>query len=161
MIEPGQKVRNRISGIEGYVAMRTENLSGWVWLHVQPPVDDAKASEEPKIVSGDECEWEAIEGSVPRLDAPRVPEARFELGQRVKDKITGFKGIATSRTEHLNRCWSYDVQAEKLRKDSKATGAFETFQSNRLELVDDGLFTRIVTRPTGPKGDDSASRKGY
>lgn len=159
MIEPGQKVRNLISGIEGYVAMRTENISGWVWLYVQPAVSDEKATEEPKLVNGDECEWEAIEGSVPRMDDPRVPVAHFKLGQRVKDKITGFKGIATSRTEHLNRCWSYDVQTEGLKKDDGATGAFETFQSNRLELVDEGLLPKVEKRRTGPKAHTPL--KGY
>lgn len=159
MIEPGQKVRNLISGITGYVAMRTENISGWVWLSVQPPVAEDKASEEPKLISGDECEWEAIEGSVPRMAEPRVPAAHFKLGQRVKDTVTGFQGIATGRTEHLNRCWSYDVQAEMLKKETGATGAFETFQSPRLELVDEGLLPKVEKRRTGPKAH--TPQKGY
>lgn len=159
MIEPGQKVRNLISGIEGYVAMRTENISGWVWLYVQPAVADDKATEEPKLVTGDECEWEAIEGSVPRMDAPRAPVAFFKLGQRVKDKITGFTGIAAGRTEHLNRCWSYAVQAEKLKKDTGATGAYEDFQSNRLELVNEGVLPKVTTRRSGPKAHEP--QKGY
>lgn len=158
MIEPGQKVRNRLSEIEGYVAMRTENISGWVWLSVQPAVTDDK-SKEPETVSGDECEWEAVGGSVPRLADPRVPIARFELGQRVRDKISGFKGIAIARTEHLNRCWSYDVQAETTKKEDGASGAYESFQSNRLELVDQGILGKVERRRTGPKAH--APLKGY
>ena len=50
MIEPGQKVRNRLSGIKGYVAMRTENISGYVWLSVQPGVKDESATEEPQLL---------------------------------------------------------------------------------------------------------------
>lgn len=153
MIEPGQKVRNRLSGITGYVASRTESISGYVWLGVQPRAKDENATEEPKLVTSDECEWEAIEGAVPRLDEPRVPVAHFELGQRVKDKITGFQGIVAARTEHLNRCWSYDVQAEVVKKDDGASGAFESFQSNRLELVDNGIIQtpkEVKQRRTGP-----------
>lgn len=149
-IEPGQKVRNRLSGIKGYVGSRTENISGYVWLHVHPAVKDEDATEEPKAVASDECEWEALEGSVPRLDAPRVAITRFELGQRVKDKVTGFQGIAIARTEHLNRCWSYDVQAEVIKKEDGATGSFESFQSNRLELVNEGILGKVKERRTGP-----------
>lgn len=159
MIEPGQKVRNRLSGIKGYVAMRTENISGYVWLSVQPGVKDESATEEPQLVSSDECEWEAIGGSVPRPDEPRVPSVHFELGQRVEDKITRFRGIATGRTEHLNRCWSYDVQAETTKKDGGGTGAYESFQSNRLVLVDDGIAGKIKARRSGPKA--YTPLKGY
>lgn len=161
MIEPGQKVKNRLSGIEGYVAMRTESISGWVWLYVQPIATDLKATEEPKQINGDECEWEAIEGSVPRLHDARVPAVHFELGQRVRDKVSGFQGIATSRTEHLNRCWSYDVQAETTRKkkDGGASGSLEHYQSNRLELVDNGILGRVPRRRTGP--GERMPEKGY
>ena len=33
----------------------------------------------------------------------------IELGQKVKDKITGIEGIATARTEFLNGCVQYEV----------------------------------------------------
>ena len=158
-IQVGQRVRNRLSGIEGYVSMRTENISGYVWLHVQPGVADSSATEEPKVIAGDECEWEEIEGSVPRLDAPRVPENRFSLGWRVKDTVTGFTGIAVARTEHLNRCWSYDVQSEVIKKEDGSTGSFESFQSPRLEYVNSGLLNKIIPRRTGPK--EYTPRKGF
>jgi hypothetical protein len=122
------------------------------------------SNEEPKIIQSDECEWERITGTVKRLPEPRTPEVRFELGQRVRDIVTGFTGIAVGRMEHLNRCWTYDVQAEQVKKEDGATGAYESFQSNRLELIDQGLLhpktKPVIPRASGPSRH-SSSPKGY
>jgi hypothetical protein len=42
----------------------------------------------------------------------------FELGCEVVSKISGFKGVLTSRSEHLNGCNRYWV-APKVGKDGK------------------------------------------
>ena len=39
---------------------------------------------------------------------------KINLGDRVKDKVTGFVGIAIGRTEWLNGCTRITVQPEKL-----------------------------------------------
>jgi hypothetical protein len=165
-IEVGQMVKNTLSGITGYVALRSESISGYIWLYVQP-IAKKDATEEPKLVAGDECEWELVAGlSAQRPANPRQPAQRFELGQRVKDKVTGFTGIACDRIEHLNRCWSYDVQSETIdKKDNGKTGALESFQSNRLVLVNDGIYKapqpekRVEPRATGPC--EYTPQKGY
>lgn len=38
----------------------------------------------------------------------------IKLGQKVKDSITGFSGIATARCEYLNGCVSVEVRPTKL-----------------------------------------------
>jgi hypothetical protein len=43
---------------------------------------------------------------------------KIELGREVKCKVTGFKGIATSRTEYLNGCFRIGVQP-RVEKDGK------------------------------------------
>jgi len=42
-----------------------------------------------------------------------------ELGQKVKDNITGFAGIATAKCEYLNGCISIQVKPIKLTKEGK------------------------------------------
>ena len=42
----------------------------------------------------------------------------IELGEEVRDTITGFKGVAVSRNEWLNGCVRYAVQG-KVDKDGK------------------------------------------
>lgn len=43
---------------------------------------------------------------------------KIELGKKVKDKVTGLKGIITSRSENLNMCNRYYIQPE-VGKDMK------------------------------------------
>jgi hypothetical protein len=45
---------------------------------------------------------------------------KFNLGDRVKDAVTGFTGVCIARYEWLNGCVRYGVQNEKL-KDGKPT----------------------------------------
>ena len=41
---------------------------------------------------------------------------KFNLGDRVKDYVTGFEGVVVSRTQFLNRCIRYAVQPVELDK---------------------------------------------
>jgi hypothetical protein len=44
---------------------------------------------------------------------------RVNLGDRVKDRISGLQGIAIARTEWLYGCVRVTIQPEKLDKDGK------------------------------------------
>lgn len=43
----------------------------------------------------------------------------LNLGDKVKDKITGFTGIVTARLEYLNGCLRMQVTPDKLDKDGE------------------------------------------
>ncbi len=43
----------------------------------------------------------------------------IELGDRVRDSITGFEGIAVGITIWLNKCRSIGIQSTKLDKDGQ------------------------------------------
>lgn len=45
----------------------------------------------------------------------KEPEFKFNLGDEVKDSITGFTGIITLRSQWLNNCNTYGVQPTKLK----------------------------------------------
>lgn len=82
----------------------------------------------------------------------------IELGDKVKDTITGYKGIVVAFTTWLNKCRRLTVQSEEL-KDGKPIDA-HVFDIEQLELVKKGkqpakAFTgggRADTgsRPSGP-----------
>lgn len=152
-IAVGAYVRNKLSAIKGYVATRTENINGYIWLGVQPAAKE-DATEEPKIVYGDECEWEEDAAITPvaRPDAPREAQPIFALGAKVRDSISGFEGIVTSRVEHLNRCWGYDLTHTKDRtKDGKTV--LEYFLGPRLRLLkapEVAVKSPVRPTPTGP-----------
>ena len=54
----------------------------------------------------------------------------FKLGDKVKDSITGFEGIAIGKCEYLNGCISIQVKSQEL-KDGKTIEA-EWFDEQRL-----------------------------
>lgn len=58
------------------------------------------------------------------------------LGSRVKDKISGFKGIVVARTEWLNGCWRYGVRSKEL-KDGQPIET-QWFDDVDLEVIDKG-----------------------
>jgi len=66
----------------------------------------------------------------------------IKLGQKVKDNITGFKGIAIARCEYLNGCISIEVQPIEL-KDGRPIKA---------EWIDEQRLTTKSSAKTGGPG---------
>ena len=63
----------------------------------------------------------------------KEPEFIFNLGDKVKDAITGFTGIVTLRSQWLNNCNTYGVQPMEL-KDG-APQERQGFDEPQLEIV--------------------------
>jgi len=47
-----------------------------------------------------------------------MKEFKFELGDEVKDRVSGYKGIIRVRSQYLTGCNVYGIQSQKL-KDNK------------------------------------------
>ena len=73
----------------------------------------------------------------------------FNIGDEVKDTITGFKGIVTARTQWLNNCNTYGVQPTKL-KDG-APQAVIYFDQPQLELVKKKKVKASKKKTGGPE----------
>lgn len=67
---------------------------------------------------------------------------QFELGTKLRDRVSGFTGVAVSVTSYLGQCDRYALQPE-IDKDGKLPQT-EFFDENQLEVVD----KRNVIRPT-------------
>ena len=78
-----------------------------------------------------------------------MSEWKFELGDRVTDRVSGFKGIVCARIEHLNGCRQYGVYPQ-VDKDGKI-GDAHYIDGEQLELVDKGLNKEkpVVKKQTG------------
>lgn len=75
--------------------------------------------------------------------------ARVELGDKVKDRVTGFTGIAVARTEWLNGCARVTIQPP-LDKDKKMVEN-QTFDEPQLEILkEDAYGARRVKKTGGP-----------
>lgn len=58
---------------------------------------------------------------------------KFQLGAKVRDKVTGFEGTVIGRAEHLSGCNTYGVQpGSKNADDYKAQ---QWFDEPRLEQI--------------------------
>jgi len=80
---------------------------------------------------------------------------KIELGQKVRCKVTGFEGIATSRIEFLNGCVQYCVKPKINKKDQKMPEG-EFIDQQQLEVVKGSV--EIQHAPTG--GDMPDTPKG-
>jgi len=81
-----------------------------------------------------------------------------ELGDKVKCKVTGVTGIAVAKTEFLNGCVQWEIQA-KASKDGKIPEACSTDEQNvkvvkRAALRDD-------KEPTGGRNTGHKVMRGY
>lgn len=61
----------------------------------------------------------------------------IKLGQRYKDAVTGFIGVAVEKADHINGCLQYALQPPTKEDGSKREAEWFDFQ--RLELVDEGV----------------------
>lgn len=59
----------------------------------------------------------------------------IKLGCKVKDKITGFCGIAVGRTVWLNGCVRVGIQVPRVEKDGKIAEAI-WLDEDQLQVVD-------------------------
>jgi len=70
----------------------------------------------------------------------------FELGEVLRDKITGFKGVAMAKTEYFTDCTHYGLCSQEL-NDGKPID-WEWFDETRLEHVKEA--EKIVKGPRKP-----------
>ncbi len=59
----------------------------------------------------------------------------IQLGNKVRDTLTGFTGIAVARTEWLHGCSRFAIESPKLDKNGKPTDA-QWFDEQRVELLE-------------------------
>ncbi len=69
----------------------------------------------------------------------------IKLGQKVRDKITGFEGIATSKAEYLNGCIQFCVRP-RIDKEGKCQDG-EYFDVEQLEPLEESINT--TSTPSG------------
>lgn len=83
---------------------------------------------------------------------------QINLGDKVKDLVTGFEGIAVARTQWLNGCFRITLQSATTDKDGKA-GPQETFDEPQLEVTIPGAV-RTGPRDTGGPAATPAQHQG-
>jgi len=79
----------------------------------------------------------------------------FNLGDEVKDKITGYKGVIRARSQYLTGCNTYGIQSQKLTKEG-APQDWKWFDEDQLSLLTTQkvTFRKEVRRTGGPQSTD-------
>jgi hypothetical protein len=84
-----------------------------------------------------------------------MQEFKFELGIEAEDKITGFKGIVMSRSEHLTGCNVYSIAPKVL--DGGKIGDTQWFDENRIKKISEGVANQFDKYNTGSTGNQKLS----
>lgn len=81
----------------------------------------------------------------------------FDLGDLVQDRITGLKGIAVSRVEHLYGCARYWLQPQE-HKDGKPVEGF-WIDEPQLVLIQKRFIEPVSTKSTLQTTEKPLERK--
>jgi len=75
----------------------------------------------------------------------------IELGQKARDKITGFTGILTGRAQYLYGCDQYTLVPPVEKADGKIEPG-QWFDEGRIEIIGPGVLAADVQveKPGGP-----------
>lgn len=83
-----------------------------------------------------------------------------ELGDVVKDLVSGFKGVAICASTWLNGCVRWTLQPEGITKDG-ASKASETFDIQQLVVVSKKRIAPGVLQTGGPRPEPSRGPRGF
>lgn len=91
-----------------------------------------------------------------------TPDGPITLGDRVRDKISGFEGVATCRTAWLYGCIRWMVSPEKLDKGGDII-APQVFDEPQLALVSANVLKiapppLLLAAPVGPPTPNYGAR---
>lgn len=159
MVELGSVVRDIITGQVGVAVARVKWLYGCERIGVEPLAlnKDGKAEETAWF---DDQRIENVPGEPDRL-VPVAPAAwDFALGSRVRDRVTGFAGVAVASSLWASGYQTVNIESDQL-KDGAPIGQ-HTFALMRVELVEAGtpkVTPQSVARSGGPQRDPSSRRE--
>lgn len=71
----------------------------------------------------------------------------ISLGDKVRDRMSGFSGIAVARHDFLYGCARISIQPEKLGKDGKVQEA-QAFDEPQIELIKPAAFKTHIEKPS-------------
>ncbi len=105
----GVLLRDKITGFEGLATGRSDMLTGCTQFSVQPQ------GKPDAILEGKQIDYHTLEVIGPGISdiAPIEDQTvTLKLGQKVRDKISGYTGTTVDRVTFFNGCVYFGVQRE-------------------------------------------------
>lgn len=141
----GDHVRDRISGFEGIVTSITDFIAGCRRIAVNSrELKDGKPLESEAF---DEPDLEIIEKNVIKPSKSSQEKLSIKLGDRVRDEVTTFEGIATSITRCMSNSPYIGITPEKLH-DGKPVQAHSVPSAN-VKKIKEQKHQEPKKQPTG------------
>ena len=81
------------------------------------------------------------------------------LGDRAKDRVSGFKGIVTGMTEYLNGCVRVVIEPEELKDGQIIESRY--FDEQQVDVIDKEVIPRGNIEAGGPRGNTPPPRTGH
>lgn len=89
-----------------------------------------------------------------------MTKRKIKLGDKVRDKITGFSGVAVAYTIWLHGCARWTIEPDRL-TDKGETMKYETFDEERIVHVDEPAYEpekKKAKKPGGPRPEPTRGR---
>jgi len=146
----GNTVRDTITGYTGIAAQQLELISGTIQFAVQPKIDKkAESGKYPDATNIDVQMLEFVDDGVAARVTQPTAIIPFELGNTVKDTVTGFTGIATGKHTFINGCVYFSVTPPMSKEDKEKGTQPEAgfFDAGRLARTGKGVAQSYVKAP--------------
>jgi hypothetical protein len=132
MIELGSKVRDLVTGVTGVASARTE----WLYGCARIAVDSTELKKDNKLFDTMWLDEQRVE-EVEKRFFPTNPalDSGFKLGSKVKDRITGFEGLAVARTTWASGNVTIGIEPTTLHEGKPIET--HSFEQQRVELIEE------------------------
>ena len=130
MINLGSKVKDSISGFEGVAFERQDFMYGCARIVIEPCELNTDGSVRDSQVF-DEQRVEIVEAEKPFIYPPHA----VKMGSKVKDRISGFSGIATAIAVTIHGVQHVAIEPDKCHEGKPVKACW--FNAQRIELVEE------------------------
>lgn len=142
MSDLGYRFKDLITGYIGIANLWAESFTGSIQYGIQQPLD--KDGKYPESYMFDFMQLEVVDEGVSSVWVePKLDE--IILGSEVKDKFSGYKGIAQARIVHLNGCIYIRVVGEVNKTKDDITR--QVIEVQRLEVTKLAKIGRLAEVP--------------
>ena len=154
VVEPGDKAVCKVTKIEGIVTVRHDYLYGISRIGIQP--EGSHEGKPHESIHMDLPQAELLEKKVVSRDG-MIANSKINLGDKCKDKISGFNGICTGKAEWLYACTKVCVTPQKIIAKTYKPAESDWFDEPQIDLVEERVI-KEDSKTTGGFGKSICSQ---
>lgn len=140
----GKMYHDVITGFEGTATVRYDLIGGRILYKLSRPV-----SEDGKLLSQQFDVSQLRDTKDNEVTAPKLPKQDIKFGEEYMDRISGLRGRATQRSQHVDGCIQWAIDPPVNEKGELLPGYF--FDDARI--LDPKTLAAVERTPAG-KGSD-------